>query len=37
MSRVRKQSYLHPAVGWGIFVGFLVLAVVALVWAASRE
>jgi hypothetical protein len=31
------QSYLPPAVGWGILLVFLVLAVVALVWSATRE
>src|SRR5262245_6130020 len=31
------QSYLPPAVGWGIFLGLLVLAVAALVWSVTRE
>jgi hypothetical protein len=31
------QGYLPPAVGWAIFLGLLVVAVGALVWAATRE
>jgi hypothetical protein len=31
------QSKLRPAVGWGIFLGVLVIAVAVLVWAATRE
>jgi len=31
------QTYLPPAVGWGIFLGFLVLAAAALVWLATRD
>ena len=31
------QSHLPPSVGWGIFLGFMVLAVAVLVWSATRE
>jgi hypothetical protein len=31
------QTYLPPAVGWAIFLGFLVVAVGVLVWVATRE
>jgi hypothetical protein len=39
LSRMDKgmHGYLRPAVGWGILLGFLVLAVAALVWSATRE
>jgi hypothetical protein len=31
------QSYLPPAVGWGIFLGLLVVVVGVLAWVATRE